>query len=568
MRIERFSLDWQRGQPRHPFTRVIRIARVHIVRLVLLAALVPLAGVNDTNAAPAGRGVTARAQDLVDCASRIEVVGTTWHLRADCAATAPLVLLDGVTFDGNGHTMWVVDGEMAPFEGNVILGYGGTASVRNVTIDGSNLTQSCEQGQHLQGVRFFDVEGTISHVTVKHLNPDPETMCGHGIVIEGPETIEDGRQVSTTTVEHSTIQQVGGIGIFVWDAVHATITGNVVTGAGNRGIGFLGPAATGAVTENTVGGTGHIGIGIDGSTAVIIAGNAVTDSATAGIVAQNGATKVRIEGNQIKGARFGVIFDQESTSGSATANQVADMVNGGIVASAGAEATVSANHIADVDGNGVASLSGATVTATRNRIYRAERGLLVSEAGSFGDYRDNFISEPMAAGALISEGATATLRRNRFTGDNAGLHVYDLNTTAEISDSAITGVARIGIMVIDQATSVISGNDIRNPGVAGVMVSGVETTATITGNTITRLDAVPADRPTAGIVVVEGAQAEIVDNTISGYVDNGSRDWCGIDVQPGAGDVHMLRNVFPGSDEARNLCFPGSDKLRPLATPD
>jgi hypothetical protein len=90
---------------------------------------------------------------------------------------------------------------------------------------------------------------------------------------------------------------------------------------------------------------------------------------------------------------------------------------------------------------------------------------------------------------------------------------------------------------------------------------------TVDSNTITRLDPVMLDQPTAGIVVQNGANAEIIDNDIAGYVDNGPRDWCGIDVQPDSGNVHLKGNVFPGTDERSNLCFPGSDEFTPMATP-
>src|SRR5690606_187299 len=137
---------------------------------------------SDAVATPvAGTPEAAGVDDLFDCASRIEVVQETWHLRSDCTASSPLVLLDGVTFDGNGHTMWVIDGEATAFAGNVIGRSGGSASVRNVTIDGSHLTLACRQGDFLQGVSFFAVEGTIANVTVQHLIRDPGTNCGFGI---------------------------------------------------------------------------------------------------------------------------------------------------------------------------------------------------------------------------------------------------------------------------------------------------------------------------------------------------------------------------------------------------
>ncbi|HEY5844202.1 MAG TPA: hypothetical protein VIU87_22575, partial [Mycobacterium sp.] len=59
--------------------------------------------------------------------------GTTLTLDGDCTTTVPLVVPNGVTLDGNGHTITANDGA-SPFVGAVITNGGLSMSVRNVTV--------------------------------------------------------------------------------------------------------------------------------------------------------------------------------------------------------------------------------------------------------------------------------------------------------------------------------------------------------------------------------------------------------------------------------------------------
>ena len=75
------------------------------------------------------------------------------RLAADCSTSASIVIPDGETLDGGGHTIYAVDAAGTSFSGGVLVARGGAASVVNTGISAINLTGECHTGaERLRGI--------------------------------------------------------------------------------------------------------------------------------------------------------------------------------------------------------------------------------------------------------------------------------------------------------------------------------------------------------------------------------------------------------------------------------
>jgi len=138
------------------------------------------------------------------------VQGTTMTLTADCTTRATVLVPDGFTLDGAGHTITAVDPHGGHFLGAVVANEGPHANVMNLRITASSLVDVCDINDkmagtdfRLRGIQFKGASGEIAHNTVTDINQGALSSCWEGAGIEVRNEPTDGTHPNTQTVEVS-----------------------------------------------------------------------------------------------------------------------------------------------------------------------------------------------------------------------------------------------------------------------------------------------------------------------------------------------------------------------------
>jgi hypothetical protein len=218
--------------------------------IVILLAAYPHPRISVVRAAP-------------DCS--FSTVATTMTLAADCTTDATILVPNGFTLDGGGHTITAADPSAGHFLGAVVMNSGAEAYVTNLTVKASGLANVCDGGgppdNRLRGILFVGAGGSITNNTVDDINQGLLSGCQEGNGIEVRNAPFDGTHPSTKTViiKGNTVTDYQKNGITANGDVFVAITNNTVTGAGStdyiaqNGI-QLGYGATGEVKQNSVSG--------------------------------------------------------------------------------------------------------------------------------------------------------------------------------------------------------------------------------------------------------------------------------------------------------------------------
>lgn len=259
-------------------------------------------------AAAAGLSQTALAQ----CSTT--TTGKTMTLNADCTTSSSIIVPNGLTFDGAGHTITAVDPSGGHFVGGVIQNAGPKANVTNVKITTSGLADACDGGaDRLRGILFDGASGSITNTEITNINQN------HGAVLSG---CQEGNAIevrnfgsSATTIrvsiDSNVISGYQKTGIIANGDTDATITDNVVTGYGPQGfiaqngvqIGF---GATGMVKRNEISGNAYTGTSTVSGGVLVVAGP-YYDSAY--------STGDQIMNNTLTGNDIGVWLSQSEADG-------------------------------------------------------------------------------------------------------------------------------------------------------------------------------------------------------------------------------------------------------------
>jgi hypothetical protein len=135
---------------------------------------------------------------------------TTMTLNADCTTDATILIPDGYTLDGAGHTIAAVDPPGGHFLGAVVANEGTQANVMNLRITAGNLVDVCDiidqtagTDFRLRGIQFKGASGEITHNTVTDINQRASSSCWEGAGIEVRNEPTDGTHPNTQTVEIS-----------------------------------------------------------------------------------------------------------------------------------------------------------------------------------------------------------------------------------------------------------------------------------------------------------------------------------------------------------------------------
>jgi len=197
------------------------------------------------------------------CATTIS--GTTMTLIADCQTDHTLLIPDGFTLDGAGHTITAVDPAGGHFLGAVLRNEGASANVTNVTVTASGLANVCDPADpdtRLRGILLQGAGGSITNNTVSGVR-EGLSGCQEGNAIEVRNAPFDNTGTDViVTISGNTVSDYQKNGITANGSVAATITGNVVTGDGpityiaQNGI-QVGFGATAVVKSNTVSGNNY-----------------------------------------------------------------------------------------------------------------------------------------------------------------------------------------------------------------------------------------------------------------------------------------------------------------------
>jgi hypothetical protein len=203
------------------------------------------------------------ATALANAQCSFTTVKKTMTLDGDCDTTTSIIVPNGFTLDGNGHTITAKDPVGDHFKGGVIQNGGANANVTDVKITAS-VADVCDGGaDRLRGILFDGASGSISNVQVTNLNQGPASGCDEGT---GIEVRNFGASASTNRlrIDANTITGYQKNGITANGDVDAMITDNFVDGLGpssaiaRNGI-QLGYGATGQVKRNYVAGNSYTG---------------------------------------------------------------------------------------------------------------------------------------------------------------------------------------------------------------------------------------------------------------------------------------------------------------------
>ena len=271
-------------------------------------------------------------------------VKKTMTLKGNCTTDASIVVPNGFTLDGAGFTINGIDPAGDHFKGGVIQNGGAVANVTNLKITTSGLSDSCDGGaDRLRGILFDGASGSITNNQVFNVNQNQGVVlsgCQEGNAIE---TRNFGASPTTirVVIDSNTISGYQKTGVVANGNTDATITDNVVTGAGpnfyiaQNGI-QVGFGATGMVKRNQVSGNSYSG-NSDASGGILVVGGPGYGG--------DFCVNVQVDKNTLTGNDVGVFVSQYEADFSAPAtatnikvinNSISnDAVNNGYVYQAG-----------------------------------------------------------------------------------------------------------------------------------------------------------------------------------------------------------------------------------------
>ena len=121
-----------------------------LVAMVLCSVLVSVVLTDDAAGAVEGGDITTA------CAGTLS--GSTFSLSADCDTTASLTVPNGITVDGDGHTITAHDPSAGFFTGPVVTNAGAAINLANLTVKGTGFAINCSTG--IRGIFFNDASGS------------------------------------------------------------------------------------------------------------------------------------------------------------------------------------------------------------------------------------------------------------------------------------------------------------------------------------------------------------------------------------------------------------------------
>jgi uncharacterized protein len=175
--------------------------------------------------------------DLGRCLFSDNATTRTRTLLGDCSTSATILVPDGWTLDGAGHTIAAYDPEGDHFRGAVVANRGAVANVRNVTVTTYHLADVCDGGvDRLRGILLDGASGSITNNGVIGINQG-RSGCQEGNAIETRNAPFDTTGTDlAVTITGNQISDYQKTGIIANGSVFATIRDNQIAGWGPTGV--------------------------------------------------------------------------------------------------------------------------------------------------------------------------------------------------------------------------------------------------------------------------------------------------------------------------------------------
>lgn len=243
---------------------------------------------------------------------------STMFLTHSCITDESIIIPDGMTLFGGGHTITAVDPSGSHFTGGVIENGGDVAHVRNVRVNTSELQNTCDAGaDRLRGILFDGAAGSITYSRVMDINQGA-SGCQEGNGIEVRNAPFDGTHPNTRGVEitHNTVRDYQKTGIVVNGDVAAKIEHNDVSSSATQknlaanGI-QLGFGASGDVRQNRIGGNQWCGPSEFVATAALLFSPGGSVSLERNITTNNADVGLYLFGDGISAVR-NIVFDRDN----------------------------------------------------------------------------------------------------------------------------------------------------------------------------------------------------------------------------------------------------------------
>ncbi|MBA3233026.1 MAG: right-handed parallel beta-helix repeat-containing protein, partial [Propionibacteriales bacterium] len=229
-------------------------------------------------------------------------------LPGDCTTYATIQVPDGVTIDGNGHTITAESTAVAPFDGPIISSAPGSAGVAAPTMTVEHVRIVAQgfataTGGHVAGVLFDGAYGSVSDVRIEGVSLGTIEPNGYGIEVDNRVGAQMGAS-QVTIRRDTTVTGYQKAGIYVRGDVRFTVLNSIVGFADN----IPGLAADGILAADLAhGGIKDSDIGLNDFEPA-----PQTDSFGTGIRLQN-ALRVEVRRNVIHGgnADIGLSVDND-----------------------------------------------------------------------------------------------------------------------------------------------------------------------------------------------------------------------------------------------------------------
>lgn len=342
---------------------------------------------------------------------------TRMELNGDCTTDSTIFVPQGVTLDGNSHTITAVDPALGHFLGAVVKNSGTTTNVEYLKITTSNLTDICDAGDdRLRGIMFDGSSGEIRNNTVTELNQG-NSGCQEGNAIEVRNAPFDGTHPATKTVNihDNTVTRYQKTGILVNGDVSAQVVHNKVRGLGS--VNFI--------AQNGI----QMGFGAFGT----IYGNDVSSqkytllsAASSGILVFSGGNNIVMKENDVElsdigiwlaGASFADVrgndVDHSTFDGIALDDQGGPVTNNKII-----------NNYSLYNDTGLGAYGASNNAIENNKLKFNQTVGLFSGFGATGNnFEENMVNQNVKDGIIIQGDNNILERNNGLNNGGTGITV-------------------------------------------------------------------------------------------------------------------------------------------------
>lgn len=340
--------------------------------------------------------------------------GKLMILQKDCSTSTTILIPDGFTLVGNGHTITAINPAADHFRGAIVKNSGKTANVTGLTLTTKNLSDVCDEGDdRLRGIYFINASGSISGNTVNEINQG-SSGCQEGNAIEARATnfdtiiLSEPMTVPSVKITSNRINHYQKTGILATGYINVDINTNTITGLGP--INYIAQngiqasfGASGQIINNTISANSYTPATVTSTGMLIYApgnikqilGNKINTSDIGMYLSGiNGST---VSGNTTNQNIFdGIALTNDI--GTPTNNQVSGNTSSGnglgISVYDGTNNTISGNTITGNLGNGIEINSGM-VESEYGSEYNTVKNNTVTRNGNNGiaiDGEDNTIT--------------------------------------------------------------------------------------------------------------------------------------------------------------------------------